>query len=74
MRIDGKIKERARKAFKAMGLDLSSGTRLLISKVASGDLLASADELYTFIGQGGKDVLKALGPISDKEYEYYENL
>jgi len=34
VRVDAKVKERARKAFVAMGLDLSSGVKLYLSQVA----------------------------------------
>ena len=34
IRIDIKTKEKARKAFKAAGLDLSSGTRLILAHIA----------------------------------------
>jgi addiction module RelB/DinJ family antitoxin len=34
VRVDGKIKEKAGKAFVAMGLDLSSGVRLYLTHVA----------------------------------------
>lgn len=34
----------------------------------------SADDLRCFKMTGAKDVLKELGPISKKEYDYYENL
>ncbi|PIT87388.1 MAG: hypothetical protein COU31_03180 [Candidatus Magasanikbacteria bacterium CG10_big_fil_rev_8_21_14_0_10_40_10] len=32
------------------------------------------DELAQFMAASGRDILKVIGPISKKDYDYYENL
>ncbi|MFA5023689.1 MAG: hypothetical protein WC523_01900 [Patescibacteria group bacterium] len=47
-------------------------SRVAISQIGQGN--RSADELGCFKMTGVKDILNQLGPISKKEYDYYENL
>lgn len=36
--------------------------------------IAGSNELGPFVSASGRDILKEIGPISRKEYEYYEQL
>ncbi len=64
MRIDKKIKSRAQQVFKKAGLDLSSGTRLLLTRVAQSGQFLPGNEF------------KALNSLSTKELTlgYRQNL
>lgn len=74
MRIDKSTKDKAQKVFKKGGLDLSSGLRMYLSRVASSGRMLVDDETQVFSRQSGRDILKVLGPITKAEYDYYESL
>jgi len=74
MRIDKETKDKAQKVFRSAGLDMSSGTRLLLSQVVRVGKITLDDENLNFLHTSAKDVLDVLGPFSKKEREYYDNL
>ena len=74
MRIDKETKDKAQKVFRSAGLDMSSGTRLLLSQVVRVGKITLDDENLNFLHTSAKDVLDILGPFSKKEREYYDNL
>lgn len=83
-KIDSKIKKEALKKSKKEGIALSSILKLAMQDFVSGKSKLSmiqADEdkdLYGSMEQFRQasydDVLKTLGKMSKKEYDYYENL
>ena len=74
MRIDKSTKDKAQKVFKKMGLDLSSGLRVYLGRVADTGKFFIEDEAQIFTRQSGRDILRELGTISKGEYDYYEKL
>lgn len=73
MRVDTKVKRGARLAFRRAGLDLSSGIRLYLNRVAqTGKVFENLQE--EFVTQGSRDILAELGNQTLKDYEYYERL
>ena len=74
MRIDKGIKDKVQKVFKNAGLDLSSGTRLLLSHVARVGKIVLDDENANYLQNSATDVLGTLGTMSKKERDYYDSL
>lgn len=74
MRIDKKIKIQAQQVFKEAGLDLSTGIRILLARVAKSGNFLPEDELTQYLHSSSIDITSALSPLSKKESVYYENL
>ncbi len=55
---------------KAIQAVLTAEDEMREGKIIRGDL----DDLATWMDASGQDILKEIGPISKKEYDYYEGL
>ncbi len=61
IRIDKKTKDRAQKALKNMGLDLTSGVKYYLSRVASEESLNFVEDLHQSVTQSEKEFAQGKG-------------